>query len=146
MMLRTTIFAWLFLIYFSGNLDAQQKQKAKPVTLNTLASSMANGKNIYTRSCLTCHQADGLGVQRMNPPLAGTEYVLGEKKRLIRIVLKGFNEDVEIKGQYYSNIMPGLDFLTDKEVADVLTYVRNSFGNKASRILPEEVKKLRDRK
>lgn len=146
MILKTTIFSFLFLTCFSGHLAAQKKQKAKPVALNTLASSIANGKNIYTRNCLTCHQADGLGVQRMNPPLAGTEYVLGDKSRLIRIVLKGFSEDVEIKGQYYSNIMPGLDFLTDKEVADVLTYVRNSFGNKASRILPEEVKKLRDRK
>lgn len=136
----------LFLVGGITGANAQERHNNKAQSMASLSSSITNGKNIYIRNCLPCHQADGFGIQRMNPPLAGTEYVSGEKSRLVKIVLKGFSEDVEIKGQYYSNVMPALDFLTDKEVADVLTYVRNSFGNKASRILPGEVKKIRNTK
>ena len=79
----------------------------------------------------------------MNPPLTGTTYVLGDKTRLIKIVLNGFNERVEIDGDIYSNPMPALNILTDQEIADVLTYVRNSFGNKANAVHASDVKKVR---
>ncbi|WP_407521173.1 cytochrome c [Lacibacter sp. MH-610] len=101
---------------------------------------MQRGKKVYDTYCLTCHQADGAGVPRMNPPLIKTTYVLGDKKRLINIVLKGFNESVEINGDYYDNPMPAQPQLTDQQVADVLTYVRNSFGNKGTAITLAEVK------
>lgn len=104
---------------------------------------MQRGKKVYDTYCLTCHQADGAGVPRMNPPLIKTTYVLGDKKRLINIILKGFNESVEINGDYYDNPMPAQPQLNDQQIADVLTYVRNSFGNKASAITVAEVKKAR---
>ena len=135
------------LICISACSDAQTKHKAKvsakPKTATGVAASLAGGKKVYMQYCLPCHQADGAGVQRMNPPLIKTDYVLGDKKRLINIVLKGFNEDVEINGQYYSNTMPAHDFLKDNEIANVLTYVRNNFGNKATAIKTAEVTKLR---
>ena len=108
-----------------------------------LTTSMAKGKVVYNNICATCHMADGLGVQRMNPPLNQTTYVLGDKTKLISIVLNGFSEDVEINGERYSNTMPAHDFLKDDEIANVLTYIRNSFGNKASAITSAEVKKAR---
>jgi mono/diheme cytochrome c family protein len=101
---------------------------------------MQRGKKVYDTYCLTCHQADGAGVPRMNPPLIKTTYVLGDKKRLINIILKGFNESVEINGDYYDNPMPAQPQLNDQQIADVLTYVRNSFSNKASLITVAEVK------
>jgi mono/diheme cytochrome c family protein len=101
---------------------------------------MQRGKKVYDTYCLTCHQADGAGVPRMNPPLIKTTYVLGDKKRLINIILKGFNESVEINGDYYDNPMPAQPQLNDQQIADVLTYVRNSFGNKASVVTLAEVK------
>lgn len=101
---------------------------------------MQRGKKVYDTYCLTCHQADGAGVPRMNPPLVKTTYVTGDKKRLINIILKGFNESVEINGDYYDNPMPAQPQLNDQQIADVLTYVRNSFGNKASVITVAEVK------
>lgn len=101
---------------------------------------MQRGKKVYDTYCLTCHQADGAGVPRMNPPLIKTTYVLGDKKRLINIILKGFNESVEINGDYYDNPMPAQPQLNDQQIADVLTYVRNSFGNKASVVTLSEVK------
>ncbi len=109
----------------------------------SLKASMARGKVVFNNICATCHQADGLGVPRMNPPLAKTTYVLGDKTKLIGIVLNGFNEDVEINGDRYSNIMPAHDYLKDQQIADVLTFVRNNFGNKASAVTLTEVKKVR---
>jgi mono/diheme cytochrome c family protein len=110
----------------------------------SIAASVARGKKVYETYCLACHQADGTGVQRMNPPLVKTQWVLGDKKRLIGIVLNGMDEPIEIDGETYSNIMAPHDFLKDQEVADVLTYVRNSFGNKASAVTAAEVKAARD--
>jgi len=122
--------------------QAQQKKQVHH-TGQSLAAAMARGQAVYTQVCLPCHMADGGGVQNMNPPLVGTTYVLGNKAALIKIVLHGFNEDVEINGNTYSNIMGAHDDLTDRQIADVLTYVRHSFGNKASIVNATEVSKVR---
>jgi mono/diheme cytochrome c family protein len=106
-------------------------------------AAMARGKAIYNNICIACHMADGGGVTHMNPPLIKTSYVLGDKTTLIKIVLNGFKEDVEIEGQTYSNVMTPHADLKDQQIADVLTFVRKSFGNKASAITPAEVKKVR---
>jgi len=103
-----------------------------------LQASVARGKIVYEQSCLACHQSDGSGVPNMAPPLVKTSFVLGDKMHLIAIVLKGL-KSVEINGQNYDNPMPSFAALSDKQIADVLTYVRNSFGNKASAIKIEEV-------
>ncbi|MFB0495926.1 mono/diheme cytochrome c family protein [Mucilaginibacter sp. OAE612] len=117
------------------------KSKAKPVA--GLAVSMANGKAIYINHCLTCHQADGGGVPNMNPPLIKTSYVTGDHTQLIKVVLNGFSENIDIDGESYSNVMPAHDFLKDREIADVLTYVRKSFGNKGGAITAAQVKAVR---
>ena len=109
----------------------------------SLAASIANGKKVYMQNCITCHQADGKGVPTMNPPLINTTYVLGDKIKLIQIVLNGFNEDVLINGKSFSNSMTPHASLTDQEIADVLTYVRNSFTNKASQVSAKLVKNVR---
>ncbi|GEP98924.1 c-type cytochrome [Chitinophaga cymbidii] len=114
-----------------------------PVISDSLKAVLAKGQEVYNKHCVTCHQAGGDGVPNLNPPLTGTDYVLGDKTRLINVVLKGLNEDVEINGMVYSNPMPAHAFLNDQEVADVLTYVRNSFGNTAEGITKEEVKAVR---
>jgi mono/diheme cytochrome c family protein len=127
-------------------LQAQTKHKAKaPVkhAAGGLKASIAAGQKVFTQYCVSCHQADGLGVPHMNPPLVKTTYVLGDKTKLIKIVLNGFNEDVEINGETYSNSMASHDFLKDQEIADVLTFVRNSFGNKAPAITVAQVKTVR---
>jgi mono/diheme cytochrome c family protein len=125
------------------NLNAQVRHTKKTVSSG---SAMARGKIIYTSICLSCHMAGGTGVPHLNPPLINTTYVLGDKAKLIKIVLNGFNEDVEINGQTYSNTMTPHSDLKDQQIADVLTYVRKSFGNKASAISAVEVKKVRTAK
>ena len=108
-----------------------------------LTASKKRGKKVYETYCLPCHMEDGGGVPRMNPPLAKTSYVLGDKKALINIVLKGMDQPIEIDGETYTNVMAPHDYLKDQEIADVLTYVRNSFGNKASLVTVAEVKATR---
>lgn len=118
------------------------KEHGKPQGEN-MQASVFNGKKVYTQVCLACHMADGGGVPHMNPPLNNTSYVLGDKTALIKIVLNGFNEDVQINGKTYSNNMTPHADLSDQQVANVLTYVRNSFGNKASMVTAAEVKNVR---
>ena len=100
------------------------------------------GRNVYMQTCLSCHQIDGGGVPNLNPPLSKTSYVNGEKNQLINVVLMGIHQK-EIDGQHYSNAMPPFNYLTDKQIADVLTYIRKSFGNKASAVTVDDVKKAR---
>lgn len=104
---------------------------------------MLRGKIVYDAYCSSCHQSDGGGVPRMNPPLINTKYVLGDSKQLIKIVLNGLNTPIEIDGEEYENPMASHSYLTDVQIADVLTFIRNSFGNKASVIQPKEIKLLR---
>jgi mono/diheme cytochrome c family protein len=105
-----------------------------------IQKSIAAGEKVYKKYCLTCHQADGGGVPNMAPPLIQTSFVLGNKEKLISIVLNGL-KNVDIDDETYNNPMPPLGtVLKDQQIADVLTYVRNSFGNKASAVSVAEVK------
>ncbi len=110
-----------------------------------LKASIERGKKVYESTCLACHQSNGSGVPGMNPPLKQTKWVTGDKAVLIDIVLKGMDEEIEVDGEAYDNVMPPFAHLSDEQVADVLTYVRNSFGNKSSAITPQEVKKQRNK-
>ena len=134
---------------FGQSKTATQKSNTKSKTSSTanasanLKASMDRGKVVYVATCQTCHQVDGGGVPRMNPPLIKTKYVLGDKKELITILLKGKNDPIEIDDDEFHNPMPPQPTLSDQQIADVLTYVRNSFGNKASAVTPTEVKNVR---
>jgi mono/diheme cytochrome c family protein len=80
----------------------------------------------------------------MNPPLDGASAVQGkDKTKLIQVILKGMTDRVEIDGEYYSNNMAPHADLSDQQVADVLTYIRNSWSNKAGGVTAEEVKSVR---
>jgi mono/diheme cytochrome c family protein len=116
-------------------------QVAKPVQ-GGLAAQVTRGKQVYLEQCLACHQADAGGVPGMNPPLIKTKQILGEKTALIKIVLNGM-QGVQIDGEDYHGVMAPHPDLTDQQIADVLTYVRNSFGNKASAVTAAQVKNVR---
>ncbi|MEO6314371.1 MAG: cytochrome c [Chitinophagaceae bacterium] len=109
-------------------------------------AAVERGQKVYAATCLACHQADGLGVQRMNPPLVKTKWVLGDKKALAKIVLNGLKGgEIVIDGDEFHNPMPPLAAqLDDQQIADALTYVRNSFGNKASAVSAADVKAMRN--
>ena len=136
--------AVLSLLALHGSSVAAQKKPATKPKVVAVAPGVAllPGKAIYAQNCLSCHQADGGGVDGMNPPLAKTTWVLGDKTRLVKVLLNGM-QGVDIDGEPYNNVMASHDFLTDQQIADVLTYVRNSFGNKASAVKAAEVKAVR---
>lgn len=113
------------------------------VSWQTDKGAMERGKKVYNLYCLSCHAADGSGMENLNPPLIKTKGVTGSKTKLIRVILNGMDTHEEIDGKVYTNVMAPLDYLTDQQIADVLTYVRNSFGNKASVVTPAEVKAVR---
>jgi mono/diheme cytochrome c family protein len=110
---------------------------------------IARGLKVYNKpSCVACHQSDGNGSAALNaPPLVGSEWVLEkDPSRIIRIVLHGLSGPITVKGKPYGAVamLSWKDILSDEEIADVLTYVRNSWGNKAPPVKAEQVKKIRD--
>ncbi|KPM48287.1 PVC-type heme-binding CxxCH protein [Jiulongibacter sediminis] len=112
--------------------------------------SFLSGKEIYSRDgfCETCHQPDGKGLESSGfPPLAGNDWVQGDEERLIKIVLHGLYGPIEVAGKKYPGQVPMTPFggmLNDQEIADVLTYIRSSFGNLSKAVKPETVKKVRE--
>jgi len=107
------------------------------------------GHEIYFRdaNCATCHQPDGKGIDRAFPPLAESPWVAGDPTRAIKITLHGLMGPLELNGKQYPGQVPMTPFggiLNDVEVAAVLTYVRNTFGNTGSAVTPQEVSKVRE--
>lgn len=102
------------------------------------------GEKIFSVYCATCHQKDGKGASGRFPPLTNTDWVTGDKKRLISIVLKGLDGSIQVNGETYINAMPQHSFLSNEEAANVLTYIRQNFGNRASKVTSAEVEEVRN--
>ena len=130
--------SFLFLACTGSLFLMAAQHKPKPIPKKV----MENGKKVYDTYCLPCHQQDGAGVPNTTPTLVKTTWVTGDKTRLVQLILKGM-KGVEVDGVTYDNLMAPHDYLTDQEIADVTTYIRNSYGNKASMITPAEVKTIR---
>lgn len=137
----------LMIAFMSFQTAPKKTRSAKPVVKSISANpaaSIERGKEVYLKNCLSCHQVDGGGVPHLNAPLDGATAVVGkDKAKIIGIVLKGMTDRVEIDGEFYSNNMASHKELTDQQIADVLTYVRNNWTNKASAVTPAEVKAVR---
>lgn len=119
-------------------------EKKTAVIQPSIKASLERGKTVYLQRCMACHQADGGGVPRLNPPLDAASKVKGnDKLYLVRVIIKGMTERVELDGEYYDNNMSANPDLTDAQIADVLTYIRNSWSNKASAVTAAEVKAAR---
>lgn len=105
------------------------------------AQNLINGKKIFETRCLVCHQSDGGGVPNMNPPLDGSTAVKGKDiARMVKIIKNGLDERVAIDGMYYNNAMTAMPDLKDEAIADVLSYIRNSWSNKAGLVSVAKVK------
>jgi len=132
-----------------GSVQAPEVPKAVTTLTGEAKRLFEVGAEVYRREahCITCHQADGLGLPAAQfPPIAKSEWVNGSPERLIRITLHGLMGPIEVNGVKYPGQVPMTAFkgLSDQELAGVLTYVRNSFGNQATPITPAQVAKERD--
>jgi mono/diheme cytochrome c family protein len=128
----------------AGTDPAEVDKLTPPADTPIDAAVMAKGQATYAL-CMACHGANGEGGP-VGPPLAESEWVTGPVSNLIRIQLRGLQGPMHIKGQLYTPLAPMAPVIAtqdDETIASVLTYIRNSFGNKASPVLPEQVKMLR---
>jgi mono/diheme cytochrome c family protein len=103
-----------------------------------------DGKQVFGGKCAACHQATGTGIAGVFPPLAGSEWVLGDEKVLASILLHGITGSLTVKGTAYNGAMPSFKTLSDDELAAMLSYVRSDWGNVAAAIAPATVKAQRD--
>jgi mono/diheme cytochrome c family protein len=160
---RTPVPIWLIVLLFmllywgmvyfdqhSGWFDAQvyaPYQSAAELALYqppTGGPDLSRGKAVYENICGLCHNSDGAGKPGQAPPFVGSEWALGSPNRMIRIPLAGLAGPVQIKDQQWNLAMPAMGAaLPDDDLAAVLTYIRQSWGNKASAITPEQVKAVR---
>ncbi len=108
-----------------------------------LADSVKRGEAVYTATCVSCHQVTGTGVPGVFPPLAKSDYLMSDTKRAIRTVLHGLEGEITVNGEPYNQQMPSQSHLSDGQVADVLNYVRNNWGNQGPVITPAQVKSER---
>ena len=100
------------------------------------------GKQTYMQLCFACHMPDGKGMPKVFPPLAGADYLLADTDRAIRIAKKGLTGPVTVNGETYNSIMPPNDHLTDQQVADVVTYVLNAWGNDGGSVTVDDVRRV----
>jgi mono/diheme cytochrome c family protein len=147
-MLMGAMAMWgMFYIHdMKGNLDSSYGDSRTPSALMAsgglgAASSGAavDGGQIFAAKCVACHQATGLGMPGVFPPLAGSEWVLGSDKILVQIPLHGITGSVQVKGATYNGSMPMFNTMSDAEIAAVLTYVRSQWGNAAPTVSPATV-------
>ena len=105
------------------------------------AQNKINGKKIYETRCFVCHQLDGGGVPNMNPPLDGATNVNGKDiARLVNIIRNGYDERIALDGMFYNNNMTANPDLKADAIADVLTYIRTGWSNKAGVVTTSQVK------
>jgi nitrite reductase (NO-forming) len=131
-----TILLILCAIAFTGSTSPVQE----------LTESMKRGKEVYTIYCQSCHLEDGKGLPGVNPPVAKADYMKKPTDSLINVILKGQSGEVMVNGKKYNVPMPAQDYLTDEQIADVLNYSKNSWGNKIPGIVtPKMVKSLRNK-
>ena len=104
----------------------------------SLAMKMESGKQIYTQTCFACHQAEGQGIPNAFPPLAKSDYLNADVNRAIKIILKGKSGEITVNGKKYNSVMTRQTISND-EIADVLTYVYNSWGNNKTNVTKAQV-------
>lgn len=140
--MKYKVLALSVLATLSLSLYSFEFKNSAPVQDDKLAKSIKEGQAIYTNYCVFCHQATGEGIANAFPPLAKSDYLMADTKRAIGIIKNGLQGEITVNGKKYNGVMPAQSF-TDEQVANVLNYVRNSWGNKGKIVTVEEVKAVK---
>ncbi len=149
LMCCAAFFGSVYVVHYSVRFDPlvynEHANREKPGAVKVVPLTRAQlGAKVYNTTCITCHQANGLGVPGQYPPLAGSEWATGSEERVIRIVLHGLTGPLKVHGQEFNNVMAPLGAaLKDEQIANVLSYVRASWGNAGAEVQPETVTKVR---
>ena len=108
-------------------------------SVDVTEEALAEGEQLYLIHCATCHRPDGKGTEGSIPTLAGTDWVTGNRFRLINILLNGLSSPIVVDGVTYEEEMPAYNILEDKQIAAIINYIRTSFGNQAGNVTVAEV-------
>ena len=122
--------------------EAPAKEEMKVAEVKIDEAVMKNGLAVYNKTCFACHQSTGLGLPPAFPPLAKSDYLMADRERAIKQVIQGSSGEIVVNGKTYNGVMPP-QMINEQEIADVLTYVMNSWGNKAAQVTLDEVKKIK---
>ena len=128
------------------SLQAQMKEAIKTdprIAGLTKEIQVEKGKQVFMQTCFVCHQMEGQGISAQIPPLAKSDYLMSDKARSIRAVVHGMSGEITVNGKNYNGQMVPLNYLPDEDIANVLTYVRNSFGNSGDAVSIAEVQRIR---
>ena len=135
----------------SAELAAMEKRKLTSAHIkdpdeiadNLQKNVLTGGQELYATYCVSCHQNNGKGDGNRFPPLDSSEWVNGDKKRLVGVLLNGLQQPITINGKVFNNLMPAHSFLPDDQLASLLTYIRQNFNNKSTAITAEDVARER---
>jgi mono/diheme cytochrome c family protein len=116
---------------------------ASNVFVKASDEQMKRGAAVYARTCIACHQPTGLGLPPVFPPLANAPIVAGNPELPVKFILQGLMGPITVNGMTYNSMMPPVAGVSDADIADVLTYVRQSFGNQANAVTADQVKATR---
>jgi mono/diheme cytochrome c family protein len=128
---------------FTKKLDSTDYFVSKTnLSEDTVLQQVNNGKIVYNKTCVACHQMNGAGIPGAFPPLAKSDYLNADVNRAIKQTLNGSLGPITVNGKKYVTPMPK-QVLSDQQIADVLTYIYASWGNNKSVVTPEMVKAIR---
>ncbi|WP_421890940.1 c-type cytochrome [Marinoscillum sp.] len=122
------------LVSSCGSSPNKQTADEEPMDRRTeirLTQYMVQGKSLYQTYCSNCHQADGTGLAKLYPPLAGSDYLMADLKEAACLIKNGKTGEIMVNGVSYNQMMPANTNLTPIEIAEIITYISNSWGNKA---------------
>ena len=133
----------LVMVVLVAACGSPKKEKEKHAEVKTAINEDHPGKLSYKKHCMACHQRDAGGVPGMYPPLADNKVVSGKKEPLISVMLDGLSGEIEVDGETYNGIMASYKNLSDKEISDILNYLRSNFDNSGQKISESDIKALR---
>lgn len=142
--LLATLFLW-GLYYMVAQVGMPLVGGDSRTPLAPVAAGSGGGAPIYAANCAACHQASGLGLPGVFPPLAGSEWVLADASVPIAILLYGLHGSIEVAGTKYEGVMPAFGQLSDAEAAALVSYIRTSWDNDAGEVTAEAVGKVREK-
>ena len=138
--------AWATVLWMQISPSTDLTRSQAPGAVRSVATEAGNSPAaLYATACASCHQSAGEGRFPVFPPLAGSPWVNGDPDRLVALTLHGISGPIDVNTVGYSGLMPGFPHLSDREIAEVLSYVRNSWGNETSRLTEADVSAVRMR-
>lgn len=131
----------LFIIFLLATSCIPSGENTSELTSSVDRAAFLKGQTLYKQNCAQCHQANGAGLKKIYPPLAQSDYLINNTSKAIQFIKHGTSEPIVVNGQRYAFNMPSNTHLSNEEIAQIMTYISNAWGNQAGTITIEDVQK-----